>query len=244
MQLYGSFKQIQTIVSWTNQRERLEALEQTWYTTTALYSPRNGLQTRAVSADITTMKGQKAIARPANGTHAASKQGPCLVTRSCSNRCHPLISIIGILQNATIVIAGVSISTPKTPTSKHKGSSCNLKEQTTELRDVPDFKIQLKQLYITRLHVIKLQHMILMEWCNMTGKRRWRYLISMRLPSFGSWVRNSSSESKTEWYTKSKMSRTQVQDPCKVLVVPSWGIPVTSGTHRNINKIEHCLQTL
>jgi hypothetical protein len=98
----------------------------TWYTTTALNNPRKGLQMMAVNTVTHTIKGHSTIARPANGTQAASTQEPCCPIKSRISLFHPLSSINGLFASATKLIITMSTIIPNSPTITDPGISANL----------------------------------------------------------------------------------------------------------------------
>lgn len=55
---------------------------QTWYVITAAYAPKKKLDIMEAATADATANGQRRMARPANGTHAVSKNGPSRPIRS------------------------------------------------------------------------------------------------------------------------------------------------------------------
>jgi len=94
----------------------------TWWTTTPLYRARKGLQRVAANTATTTAKGQRKIAKAANGTHSVSRNGPFLPIKSSDSLFHPLNSIYGLFHTAIEVIKAVSNGTPTMITNKQHGN--------------------------------------------------------------------------------------------------------------------------
>lgn len=98
----------------------------TWWTTTPLYRARKGLQRIAANTATITAKGQRMIARAANGTHSVSRNGPFLPIKSSNSLFHPLNSIYGLFHIAIEVIKAVSNGMPTMITNKQHGNIDNL----------------------------------------------------------------------------------------------------------------------
>lgn len=67
------------------------------------------------------------MARPANGTHTVSRNGPSLPIKSSNSLFHPLNSMYGLFHIATAVIISTSTGTPIPLTNKQPGSFSNLR---------------------------------------------------------------------------------------------------------------------
>jgi hypothetical protein len=73
-----------------------------------------------------TAKGHKMMARPANGTHTVSKNGPSLPIKSSNSLFHPRNSMYGLFHRATAVIRSTSTGTAIRITNKQLGSFASL----------------------------------------------------------------------------------------------------------------------
>ena len=87
----------------------------------------------AANTATTTAKGQRMMARPANGTHSVSKNGPFLPIKSSNSLFHPMNSMYGLFHIAIHVIKAISNGTPTMITNKQHGNNDSLARKQLNL---------------------------------------------------------------------------------------------------------------